>query len=55
VIEYIKDVAREQYQILLYSTPTIEAAEMALMRCKVVNAQTWLAIFAVTAEGTRQA
>jgi beta-glucuronidase len=49
-IEYIKDVAREQYQILLYSTPRIESGMIASLRCKVVDARNWLALFAVTAE-----
>ncbi len=49
-IEYIKDVAREQYQILLYSTPQIKAEMIASMRCKVVDTRNWLALFAITAE-----
>jgi beta-glucuronidase len=53
-IEYIKDVAREQYQILLYSTPQIEAGMIASLRCKVVDARNWLALFAITAEQKQQ-
>lgn len=49
-IEYVKDVAREQYQILLYSTPRFEANMIASLRCKVVEERNWIAIFAVTAE-----
>jgi hypothetical protein len=49
-IEYIKDVAREQYQILLYSTPRFEAGTIAALRCKVADERNWIAIFAVTAE-----
>jgi beta-glucuronidase len=53
-IEYIKDVAREQYQILLYSTPQIEAGMIASLRYKVVDARNWLALFAITAEQKQQ-
>lgn len=49
-IEYIKDVEREQYQILLYSTPQIKAEMIESLRCKVVDARNWLALFAITAE-----
>ena len=49
-IEYIKDVAREQYQILLYSTPRFETGMIASLRCKVVDAQNWIALFAITGE-----
>jgi hypothetical protein len=49
-IEYIKDVAREQYQILLFSTPRIEIGMVASLRCKVVDAQKWITLFAITAE-----
>jgi hypothetical protein len=49
-IEYIKDVAREQYQILIYSMPQIKAGTIMSLRCKVVDARNWLALFAITAE-----
>jgi beta-glucuronidase len=49
-IEYIKDVAREQYQIMLYSTARFEAEAIASLRCKVADERNWIAIFAVTAE-----
>ena len=49
-IEYIKDAAREQYQILLYSTPRWEAEMIASLRCKVADERNWIAIFAITAE-----
>jgi len=49
-IEYIKDVAREQYQILLYSTPRLEAETIAALRCKVADERNWIAIFAITGE-----
>ncbi len=53
-IEYIKDVAREQYQILLYSMPVIKAEMISSLRCKVVDARSWLALFAITAESEQQ-
>jgi len=46
---YIKDIAREQYQILLYSIP-VEGAGLVRLRCKLHGEQPPLAIFAVTAE-----
>lgn len=49
-IEYAKDVAREQYQILLYSMPQIKAGTIASLRCKVLDERNWLALFAITAE-----
>jgi hypothetical protein len=49
-IEYAKDVAREQYQILLYSMPQIKAGTTASLRCKVLDERNWLALFAITAE-----
>lgn len=49
-LSYVKDVAREQYQVLLYSTPAFESDQIASLRCRVPVAGTWLAIFAVTAE-----
>ena len=49
-VEYIKDIAREQYQILLYSTPRIETGIMASLRCRVMDARNWIALFAITAE-----
>ena len=49
-IEYIKDAAREQYQILLYSTPRFEAETIAALRCKVADVRNWIAIFAITTE-----
>jgi hypothetical protein len=49
-IEYIKDVAREQYRIMLYSTPRLEAGTIASLRCKVADERNWIAIFAITVE-----
>ncbi len=45
---YVKDIAREQYQILLLSIP-VEAGLMRI-RCKLNGEQPPFAIFAVTAE-----
>jgi hypothetical protein len=46
---YVKDIAREQYQILLYSIP-IEGAGLVRLRCKLKGEQPPLAIFAITTE-----
>ena len=46
---YVKDIAREQYQILLYSIP-VEGAGLVRLRCKLKGEQPPLAIFAITAE-----
>jgi hypothetical protein len=46
---YVKDIAREQYQILLYSIP-VEGAGLVRVRCKLNGEQPPFAIFAVTAE-----
>jgi hypothetical protein len=49
-IEYIKDAAREQYRIMLYSTPRFEAGMIVALRCKVADERNWIAILAITAE-----
>jgi Glycosyl hydrolases family 2, TIM barrel domain/Glycosyl hydrolases family 2 len=46
---FVKDIAREQYQILLYSIPT-EGKELSKIHCKLNGEQAPLAIFAVTVE-----
>ena len=46
---YVKDIAREQYQILLFSVP-VEGAGLVRLRCNLHGEQPPLAIFAVTAE-----
>jgi len=46
---YVKDIAREQYQILLYSIP-VEGAGLVRLRCKLKGEQPPLAIFAITTE-----
>ena len=54
-IEYMKDVAREQYQVLLYSMPVFDIGKITSLHCRVAGAGTWLAIFAVTAEAEQPA
>ena len=46
---FVKDIAREQYQILLLSIP-IEGGKLASLHCKLNGQQPALAIFAATAE-----
>jgi hypothetical protein len=46
---FMKDLAREQYQILLYSIP-VEGKNVARLRCKLNAGQPPLGIFAVTTE-----
>ncbi len=46
---FVKDVAREQYQILLLSIP-VEGGKLASLHCKLNREQPALAIFALTAE-----
>jgi len=48
-IEYIKDIVREQYQVLLWSIPT-ERDQLVRMQCKLNGQQSPLAIFAITCE-----
>jgi hypothetical protein len=48
-VEYIKDMAREHYQILLWSIPTQPEALVSL-GCRLNPNQSALAIFAITAE-----
>jgi hypothetical protein len=51
-VEYIKDTAREHYQILLWSIPT-QPGELARLRCQLHPSQPALAIFAMSLEQTR--
>ena len=51
-VEYVKDTAREQYQVLLWSIPT-NSEELVSLRCQLNPHQSALAIFAITTEGTR--
>jgi hypothetical protein len=46
---FAKDIAREQYQILLFSIP-LEGGKLASLHCKLNGQQPALAIFAATAE-----
>jgi len=46
---FIKDVAREHYQILLYPIP-VEGEKLASLSCRLNGQQPALAIFAITAE-----
>ncbi len=46
---FAKDIAREQYQVLLYSIP-LEGGELASLRCRLNSQQSALAIFAITVE-----
>jgi hypothetical protein len=48
-VEYIKDIVREQYQLLLWSIPT-QRDKLVSLRCKLNSQQAPLAIFAVTSE-----
>lgn len=46
---FIKDTAREHYQVLLYSIP-VEGANLARVRCRLEGQQPPLALFAITTE-----
>jgi len=46
---FVKDTAREHYQVLLYSLP-VEGANLAGIRCRLEGKQPPFAIFAMTAE-----
>src|SRR5262249_48452447 len=48
-VHYMKDVVREQYQLLLWSIPTL-GSRLLSMRCKLNGMQQPLAIFAVSTE-----
>jgi hypothetical protein len=48
-LEYVKDVVREQYQVLLWSLP-VEHGRVESVRCKLEPGQPALAVFAITAE-----
>jgi len=48
-LEYVKDVVREQYQVLLWSLP-LEQGKVESLQCKLEPGQPALAVFAVTAE-----
>ncbi len=46
---FAKDIAREQYQILLFSIP-VEGGKIGSLHCKLIGQQPALAIFAITVE-----
>jgi hypothetical protein len=46
---FAKDLAREQYQVLLYSLP-LEGGKLASLRCQLRDQSSTLAIFAITVE-----
>jgi hypothetical protein len=46
---FTKDIAREQYQVLLYSLP-LEGGKLASLQCKLSQQASALAIFAITVE-----
>ncbi|HEY5213125.1 MAG TPA: hypothetical protein VIJ38_08900, partial [Acidobacteriaceae bacterium] len=46
---FVKDIAREQYQILLYSIP-VDGKRLAAIHCNLNGEQAPLAIFAITVE-----
>ena len=48
-ITYVKETAREHYQVLLYSIP-VEDLTLASIRCRLVGQQPPLALFAITTE-----
>ncbi len=49
-LEFIKDIVREQYQVLLWSVPVKQGAKLSSLRCKLHANQPALAIFALTTE-----
>ena len=46
---FAKDIAREQYQLLLFSVP-VEGSRIESLHCKLNGQQPALAIFAITVE-----
>ena len=48
-LEYIRDFAREQYRILLWSVP-LDRRELARVACRATAGDSFLAIFAITTE-----
>ena len=49
VLKYVKDVVREQYQVLFWTVP-LEKGKLQTLQCEVQRGQPTLAIFAMTAE-----
>ena len=50
---FVKETAREHYQVLLYSIP-LEGATLARIRCRLDGQQPPLALFAITTEATAE-
>ena len=48
-LKYVKDIVREQYQVLLWTVP-LERGKVETLRCEVAHGQPVPAIFAITAE-----
>ena len=48
-LKYVKDMVREQYQVLLWTVP-LERGKVETLRCEMQGAAPPLAIFAITAE-----
>jgi hypothetical protein len=53
VLHFVKDIAREDYQILLYSTQAIPAHGVLSLTCEVRDKDLSMAIFAITTERLR--
>jgi hypothetical protein len=53
VLRFVKDVAREDYQVLLYSTQTFPVQPVLSLTCEVRDKDLSLAIFAITTERLR--
>ena len=49
-LHFIKDVTREQYQVLLLSVPVERGSKLMDLRCRLHGQQAPLAIFAITTE-----
>ena len=49
-LRFVKDIVREQYQVLLWSVPVERGSKLTGLRCKLNAQQSPLAIFAITAE-----
>ena len=46
---FVKDIAREQYQVRLFSLP-VDSGKLTSLRCKLNTQQLALVIFAITVE-----
>ncbi len=49
-LEFVKDIVREHYQVLLWSVPVEAGEQLHGLRCKLSGQQPALAIFAITTE-----